>query len=324
MHVVTGATGHIGVNLVRALALSGAPVRALSRTPPPKGLFDGLNVEFSHMDLHQPESIAPALAGADVVYHLAGLISITGDQSGLVHTVNVTGTEHVARAAMAAGCRRMVHVSSLQAFDVFAPGTEVTEDTPRPGPSAPAYDRSKADSETVIRTCIDDGLDAVIVNPTGVFGPLDHRPSRLGKALIDIRDGRVPALVSGHINVVDVRDVTAAILAAARRGRCGENYLLAGHDLSVPNLMRAAAAICGVESPGFVCPMWLARMTAPLATGWARLRNQEPLYTAEALRAVSKKPPISHAKATAELSHEPRPIDETLRELYSSFKALGL
>jgi len=123
---------------------------------------------------------------------------------------------------------------------------------------------------------------------------------------------------------VDVRDVAASIIAAAQRGRTGEGYLLGGHTLPLPTLMRTAAAVCGVESPGFVCPMWLARMSAPLAVGWARLSGSEPVFTSEALRALRASPRISHAKATAELDHSPRPVEESLRDLYTSFKALRL
>jgi dihydroflavonol-4-reductase len=324
MHVVTGATGHIGVNLVRALSLAGKPVRALVRGEPPPGLFDGMDIEYRRLDLLDPSTMATAMQGAEVVYHLAGIISITGDQDGLVERVNVEGTRLVAEAALSAGARRLVHVSSIQAYDVLADVPEITEDSPRPGPDAPAYDRSKASSEVVVRRVIDGGLDAVIVNPTGVLGPIDHRPSRLGQALLDLRDGKVPALLSGGLNVVDVRDVAQSIAAAADQGRSGEGYILGGHHRSIPKLMRTAAGICGVESPGLVCPMWVARMSAPLTLGWARLMKREPLYTAEALRALRANPRISHAKAAAELGHAPRPLEQTLRDLFSSFQALGV
>ena len=319
MHVVTGATGHIGANLVRALAQAGTPVRALARTPPPAGLFEGLPVDYRAMDLAQPASIAPAIEGASVLYHLAGLISITGDQGGLVHTINVQGTRHVAQAALDQGVQRLVYTSSVQAFDVFADTPEVTEQSPRPTASAPAYDRSKADSEEVLAELVSQGLDAVTVYPTGVLGPMDHRPSRFGQGVKDIWEGRVPALLAGHTNVVDVRDVVQGIMAAAAHGQTGHGYLLSGHPISIPKLMQMAAEISGTHCPSLICPMWLARLSAPLAVAWAHMVGAEPLYTHEALRALRANNQISHAKATHELGYQPRPLQETLRDLHHSF-----
>ena len=319
MHVVTGATGHIGANLVRALAQGGTPVRALARNPPPAGLFEGLPVEYREMDLAQPQSIAPAIEGASVLYHLAGLISITGEQGGRVHEINVQGTHHVATAALAAGVQRLVYASSIQAFDVFSDTDELNEQSPRPSPSAPAYDRSKADSERIIAKLVSQGLDAVTVYPTAVLGPIDHRPSRFGQAVKDIWEGRVPALVDGHTNVVDVRDVVQGMMAAADQGRAGHGYMLSGHPVSVPELMKTAASISGSHCPSLVCPMWLARLSAPLAVAWARMTGAEPLYTHEALRALRANNRVCHTKATNELGYQPRPLQQTLSDLHRSF-----
>ncbi len=324
MIAVTGATGHIGVNLVRALAMAGRPVRMLARRPPPEGLFDGLDVQFQHMDLLDTATVQAGIEGSELIYHLAGLISISGDPGGQIEAVNVQGTQHVAEAALAAGVRRMIHLSSIQAFDVLAEGPMLDESTPRASLDAPAYDRSKADSEEVIRRLVPQGLEAIILNPTAVVGPIDHRPSRLGQALISLRNGSVPSLLSGQINIVDVRDVVSSAIAAETHGKIGESYILGGHQMTLPKFMRMAAGICGVESPGFVCPMWLARASAPFAQGLAKLRKREPLYTSEALRALRAHPNISHAKAAADLGHAPRPAEETIRDTYTSFKALAL
>ncbi len=106
MIVVTGAAGHIGCNLVRALLARGARVRALVRGDDPLSLR-GLPVERVRGDVRDRRSLDAAFRGAEIVYHLAAVISITGDRGGLVAATNVEGTRHVAAAAGACGARRL-------------------------------------------------------------------------------------------------------------------------------------------------------------------------------------------------------------------------
>ena len=323
MIVVTGSTGHIGVNLVRALVADGKKVRALIHKHKPD-IFNDLDIEIAEMDLLEPATIPPALEGAEVVYHLAALISITGGQGGAVHAVNVEGVKNVAEAALAAGVRRFIHVSSCHAFDINSTGPVVDENAQRPGPHTPAYDQSKAAGEAALRAVIARGLDAVIVNPCGVVGPIDHRPSRMGQTLLKLRDGKLPSLLDGGFNWVDVRDVVASAIAAETKGRTGENYLLGGHYVALPELMQLAADASGGKCPSFVSPMWLAQIGAPFVETWTRIFGGEPLYTSEALHALRANKNLSHEKAARELGHNPRPIKETLKDAYASFTELGL
>lgn len=323
MVVVTGANGHIGCNLVRAL-LQGREVRAVVRSDDPPSLR-GLPVERVRADVRDRRSLDAAFRGAEVVYHLAAVISITGDRCGLVWATNVEGTRHVAAAAKACGVRRLVHCSSCHAFDAeAAPGRRVTEASPRPSPRHPAYDRSKAAGEAEIRAAAAGGLDAVIVNPTSVVGPNDFGPSRMGQLLLDLRDGRLPASVGGGFDWVDVRDVVRSAIAAETAGRSGENYLLGGHFLPLRELLERAGRACGVRPPRLVAPMWLARLAAPAATAWERLFGREPLFTAEGMRALRSGASYCSAKAARELGHRPRPIEETLEATYASFRDIGL
>src|SRR5688572_24246187 len=147
--VVTGASGHLGTNLVRALLAEGRTVRAVDMRRGP-GL-DGLDVEFTSADVVDEESMRAALAGAEVVFHLAARISIAGDPDGSVWRVNVDGVRVTASAALAAGVRRFVHCSSLHAFDMTVDG-RVDEMHPRSvGAGPPLYDRSKWAGEVSLR-----------------------------------------------------------------------------------------------------------------------------------------------------------------------------
>jgi dihydroflavonol-4-reductase len=130
--------------------------------------------------------------------------------------------------------------------------------------------------------------------------------------------GRMPALVSGaDCDFVDVRDVAAAAIAAAERGRRGERYLLSGTRTSLRDLARRWAAVTGRPAPRWAAPMWLARLAAPFAPPWARLRGRRALFTPESLRVLRDFPTVDRTKAERELGYRPRALDETLRDTWT-------
>ncbi len=317
--LVTGASGHIGGVLVRKLLAGERRVRALVHRG--AEALEGLSgdLELVSGNVLDRAAMERAVDGVSTVFHLAAVISIVGDPDGRVHAVNVEGTRHVAEAALAAGVGRMVHVSSVHAFDINSGAEQIDERSPRVGPVAPAYDRSKAAGEEGVREVIGRGLDAVIVNPGGVLGPFDFIPFRMGSFFLQLAGRRLPGLVPGGFSWVDVRDVCSSILVAEQRGRCGESYLLTGPWCSMSELAGLAEQVTGVKAPGFTVPMWVAQMAAPLMTGWAGLRGTEPLYTREALHAVAACRNITWSKAADELGHAPRPVQETIQDLYSWF-----
>jgi dihydroflavonol-4-reductase len=281
----------------------------------------GSAAEFVRGDVLDPATLKDALAGAEFVLHLAAKISIAGDPDGSVRRVNVDGVRHVAEAALGAGVRRVVHCSSLHAYDVGAIAGPVRENGLRAtDPALPAYDRSKAAGEDELRRVVDRGLDAVIVNPSGMFGPVDPEPSRMGRMLLAMFKGRMPVSVTGAFDFVDVRDVAAALLAAAEQGRAGENYLVGGHRASVTELGRLAAQVTGRRPPRLVAPLGLVRFAAAAAVRVAGPRRAgRLLLTPEALHALATDPVVDYSKAVAELGYRPRPLAETVADLHASF-----
>ena len=322
---VTGASGHVGACLVRQLLNAGHDVRVLVRSTTDTRALAGLDVEKVQGDVCQPSTLTPLMKGVDVLYHLAALISIVGGMDGRVRAVNVHGARNVGRAALDAGVRRMVHTSSVHAFAMNHGGgaeQHIDEEFARSNESnAPAYDASKAAGEVEIRKLIDEGLDAVIVHPAGVIGPFDFGPSRMGQVLCGIGNGSLPGLIGGGFHWVDVRDVGKAMQAAAEHGRTGESYILSGHYAPVKELAKLAAAVTGKSSPRLVVPLGVANVFAPLAETFAKVTRAEPLYTAESLMALRANARFSYAKAKAELDHDPRPLSDTVRDIYAWFAA---
>jgi dihydroflavonol-4-reductase len=323
--VVTGASGHVGGNLVRALLDRGAKVRAVVRDQEVGlGGLRGLDVERVVADVRDEASLARAFAGAEVVIHLAAVISITGDHGGLVTDTNVRGVRNVASAARAAGVRRMVHTSSIHAFKIAERSRTIDEASPRAAPpESGAYDLSKAAGEAELRAVIAAGLDAVVVNPTGIVGPNDFGPSRMGRVLLQLAQRRLPSLVEGGFDFVDVRDVVSGILAALERGRTGENYILGGHWHSFNELAAMVTAATGAPPPPFTTPTWMVKLGLPFVAAHGRLVGQEPLYTRESLAAAAACRQISHRKAEVELGHRPRPLAETVRDTCAWFESTG-
>lgn len=316
--VVTGASGFVGAVLVRELLSRGEEVRAVDLHRGPA--LSDLDVAWSFGDVLDPASLDSAFAGADLIYHLAAMISISGDPTGQVWRVNVDGVRHAAEAARRAGARRFVHCSSVHAYDLEA-GRELDEAGRRAvAPHLPAYDRSKAAGEAALRGVIEAGLDAVVVNPTGVIGPMDYAPSRTGALFLALFRGRLPALIAGAFDWVDVRDVAGALISAASTGKTGENYLVPGHLRSVRDLAAAATEVSGTPPPWLTVPMWAARLWGPIGDVVTR-RSGNPLwYTSESLHALRFPPALSGDKARAELDHQPRPFVTTVSDIYEWFQ----
>jgi dihydroflavonol-4-reductase len=322
---ITGATGHVGSNLVRQLVARGDTVRALTRDPDPKALH-GLPVERVAGDVCSGDGLDRLCDGAELVFHLAAQISIVGPMNGLVHRVNVEGARNVAKAAMRTRVRRMVHCCSVHAFDPAPFDEATTEARPRVRRGeAPAYDVSKAEGEATVREAVAEGLDAVIVHPSGVLGPFDFKPSRMGHVLRKLYRRRLPALLGGGFDWVDARDVSAGMLAAAARGRTGESYLLTGHYHTIAQVAEVAERVTGVPRPRLVCPKWVAEVGAPFMDlfAWA-VRSGEPLYTSESLMPLELRMAYDRRKAAEELAYAPRPLEDTVRDAYAWMLAHGV
>jgi len=322
--VVTGATGHVGNVLVRELVRQRRLVRAVIQPGETTEAITGLAVELVRADVRDYDSLVAAFAGADLVYHLAGIISISGGQSRLLEEVNVCGASNVARACRAAGVRRLVYTSSVHALEVPPPGVPLCESTEfRPEALDGDYARSKARASIEISKGVENGLDAVMVFPSGIIGPYDFRLSEMGHLFADFARGQLKAYVDGAYDFVDVRDVVAGLVLAAEKGRRGEGYILSGERISVKDLLLLLEQVTGVRSRARRLPMRLARLAAWFAPAYYRLRRTRPRFTAYSLRVLASNCLMSSAKAVRELGYAPRPLPETVRNTIEWFVATG-
>jgi dihydroflavonol-4-reductase len=312
---VTGASGHLGANLVRELIGRGYEVTAVIRNT--SAALAGLDVTQVHADVLDQQSLCKAFNGVEVVYHLAAYVSIQTGETKKLQSINVDGTAHVIKACEAAGVATLVHFSSIHALDLRPLARAITEENPLlvrgrcPGGD---YDFSKAEAELLVRENKHPGLSTRIIYPTAVFGPNDFNQSLLGRAIQKIAMGRLPVMVAGGFDWVDARDVAWGAVEATEKGDDKDRYIFSGHYLSMADLTKVISELTGSKVPGITCPIWLAKLFAPLIGAWARLRAEDPLYTYESLTALSGNMEISHSRASDTLGYQPREFRRSMRD----------
>ena len=314
--VVTGASGHVGANLIRALIARGRPVVAMVHVD--RRAIDGLNVHTVQGDVLESDSLDRAFEGADVVYHLAADISLADNRR--MKAVNAVGTRNVVESCLRNRVKRLVHFSSIHAVAYSPIRPAVDESCPLvKSLDCSTYSRSKARAEEEVRRGIDRGLDAIIIRPTAMLGPHDYQPSFFGEVLTRLARGAFPALVAGGFDWVDVRDVVEGAVRAQETAPSGAEYLLSGNWASLKDMAEIIDSITHRGVPRFTCPLWLADFGAPLVTAFDRMTGQRPLYTKFSIETLRTSERVSHAKATRELGYQPRPLQSSIEDALNWF-----
>jgi dihydroflavonol-4-reductase len=307
---VTGATGFVGGHVVRLLAERGDDVRATFRDAQRLGRLEGIDAEAVKADVLDRGALRRAVRGCEIVFHAAGRVnSRPADQ---VWKINALSPRLVVEAAAAEGVRRVVLTSTVAAVGT-APGDEVADETHvyRPGGPGMVYADSKHEGEVeAVAAGARHGVEVIVVNPSYVLGvPVDRsKPGETStRTVANYLLGRLPGVVDGATNIVDVEDVAAGHLLAAERGVPGERYILGGYNLAWVDLIDRIAAQSGVHHPLFVLP----RDVAALARIQDELNLRGPIAP-EALILMAQNWRYSSRKAKRELGYKTRPLDRTL------------
>jgi dihydroflavonol-4-reductase len=322
---LTGTSGLVGGNLAAELITNGHQVVAIRRTGTKLAHLADLAIEWHDADLADTAAMTRAFAGAACVFHCAAQVSVRRQVSPAMTATNVTGTANVIQAVAAAAVPRLVHTSSIVAVGLSTDGRPCDETATwnfdREG-LVDGYAITKRRAEDVV-VAARDRIDAVIVNPTYMFGPRDARPSS-GRLIIDVVRRRVPGWTPGYNNFVDVRDVARGMIAAWQRGRRGERYILAGHDMTYGDIMRAIARVAGTTPPRLQIP----RAVAWLVGRWGDLverTGREPLINSTQIRyAYTDRFRFHSTKAARELGYRVSPLEPALHDAIDWFRAQGM
>jgi len=323
--LVTGASGFVGSAVARALIEAQMSVRLLVRPTSPRRNLEGLGVEVVVGDMRDAASMTAAMDGVRYLFHVAADYRLWAPDPGEIMRANVEGAQAVMQAALAAGVERVVYTSSVATLSLKGATAPVDETSPLTEEGAiGVYKKSKVASERLVeRMVADQGLPAVIVNPSTPIGPRDVKPTPTGRVIVEAAMGKVPAFVETGLNLVHVDDVARGHLLAMQKGMIGERYVLGGQDASLREMLTVIAGLVGRKAPTIALPRG---PLYPLAVGAelaARITGKEPFLTVDALKMASHHMFFSSAKAERELGYFARPYPEALADAVAWFRGAG-
>lgn len=308
---VTGGSGFVGRAVVERLVAAGRTVRALSRSAASAELLEDLGVQPVPGDVLDHDRLVDGMRGCRVVYHIAGVNEFCLRDPSRLTLVNVDGSTTVARAALDAGVRRLVHTSSAATLGERS-GTTGAEDSPHRGWFLSHYERSKYEAERAVLALGEaTGLEVVCVNPASVQGP--GRTGGTARILLAHVNGRLRAVVDAVFSVVDVDDCAAGHLLAEAHGRAGQRYVLSGATLRLSEALDVVGRVTGIEDRPWFLPGPLALAAATAVELTARLRGRSPAVCREMVRTMLHGHRYDGSRAVRELGLTYTPPHETLR-----------
>lgn len=318
--LITGASGFLGWHVASRLASRGHRVRALVRAT---SKLRELDVEPIVGDLRDRDSLARAVQGCSVVFHVAADYRLWAKDQSELYRSNVDGTRNLLECAQQAGVERFVYTSTVGCIGIPEGGIG-TEDLPVTLESmVGTYKRSKFLAELVALEFAGGGFPVVIVNPTAPVGDHDFKPTPTGKIIVDFLKRAMPAFVDTGLNVVDAGDVAEGHLLALEHGKPGERYILGGENLTLEQIFKRLEEISGVPAPKWRIPYFVAYASGVVSTGLAGITGKEPLAPLDGVRMSKKKMFVSSAKAIRELGLNPGPANFALKKAVNWFRANG-
>ena len=313
---ITGGNGHIGNALIEELVRRNYSIKALVHSR--SNFLQNRDIEVVKGSLENIDSLRELMKECDYLIHCAAIISITGDPHGHVQNINVKGLENVLNVAKESNLKRGIHTSSVHA-DNHLPMNEPMNETRSFVPdTAYSYDKSKRDGQLIARKFFEEGLPIIIINPTSVFGPPNYAKCKQNNAFISMSKRRIPFVFKGGYNWVDVRDIANSICNALTQGKLGESYILGGSYYTLKDLSRSVARVSNKRIPCFEVPIGLVKFFLPLIGIYYKILKQDPSLTRESIEILEfGNKFIESEKAKQDLGHNPRPVDETMKDLLS-------
>lgn len=321
---LTGPDGLLGSNLVRLLLAQDYSVKAFIYPGSQSKTIQDLPIEKVSGNILDQKAVLEGMKGCDAVIHAAANTSVWPTQSPRIWAINVEGTQNVINGVLEQGIKRMVHVSSASSFThgpKDRPGDEIA---PFGGDQYGLdYIESKYKGQQIVQRAVtEQGLPAVIINPTYMIGAYDSLPSS-GKLLVNLAKKKLPGYTSGGKNFVYVKDVAQAIINALHRGRTGECYIAGHSNHTYQEIFEIMATVAQVTPPKLAVPDGFMQIIGWLSTVWGKLaRKDSPMNHATAKFACESQY-YSPQKAVRELDMPQTPIRIAVQEAYDWFVENG-
>lgn len=312
--LVTGGTGFLGSALVPLLAAGGHRVRLLQRSAAPEA--EALGAEVLRASLSDPGAIAPALDGVGAVLHLAGQVSFDPDDPAAMYDLHVQGTRRLLEACAAKGISRVVLASSSGTIAVSKDDRVANEADDHPISVVggwPYYLSKIYQEKAALRIHRDTGLPVIVLNPSLLLGPGDARLSSTD-VVFKFMERRIPAMPTGGLSFVDVRDAAAAFVAALSKGRPGERYLLGGANMTFRDFFARLERLTGIAAPRVTLPSALNVAGSKLLEKFHAWRGTETPLDPRSAEMGERFWYCDSSRAEAELGFAARDPQETLFE----------
>ena len=317
--LITGATGVLGRAVAAELVRHDAQVRALVLHNDPYISLLPKEVRTVAGDVCDKSSLTDFFADADsrtCVIHCAGIISVASRPGPKLYQVNVGGTWRILRQCMEHDVGRFIYVSSVHAIPEKPEDCVITESADfSPGLVDGDYAKSKAAATELVFDAAERGLNAGIVFPSGIIGPGDVQGGSFTSMVRSFLAGRLPFAVRGGYDFVDVRDVAKGILACSESGEPGKGYILSGHYITIRKMLQLVGKAAKLKYRPVCLPLGLARLAAPYCERRS-LKDRKPLFfTPYSVAVLASNGQFSHAAASERFAYQPRPMEETLRDM---------
>jgi dihydroflavonol-4-reductase len=321
LFIVTGANGHLGNTICRLLKNQNQDVRGFILPSDSDKMLKELGVEVYKGDVRKIDSMEPLFDLSKTKYtyddvavlHTAGIVSIARKKNPLLVSVNVTGTKNITDLCLKYGVHRYIYVSSVHAIPELE-NQELIHEIGLFNPDAVvgSYAKTKAEATQYVLDSIQKGLKGIVVHPSGIIGPNDYGRAHMTMMMEDYLNGHLTSRINGAYDFVDVRDVAGAIVQSVYSGEVGACYILSGHRITLKDLFERMKKISGKKLRINVLPMWFAKITAPMAELYYRMRKLPPIYTSYSLYTLESNSNFSREKARIDLNYQPRLVDETI------------
>lgn len=318
--LITGATGFLGRAITEELVRRGARVYALVLANDPYTKMLPKEVHVITGDVCDKSSLVPFfITSADsrsCLIHCAGIVSVASHPANNLYKVNVAGTRNIMMLCSEYNVGRMIYVSSVHAIPEKPKDTVITEECKFSTMLVHGeYAKSKAFATELVFDAIRHGLRANVVFPSGIIGPGDLACGSFTAMTKAFLAGKLPFCVKGGYDFVDVRDVVKGILDCSEQGDLGRGYILSGHYITIEKMLTIVGQAAKLKRRSVPLPLGLARLAAPYFERSSLKKNTPPFFTPYSVSVLGSNGQFSHAAATADFAYQPRPIEETLRDM---------
>lgn len=323
--LVTGGAGFLGSHIVRALLAEDKKVRVLTLPSESTAAIEDLDIETINGDVTKTETLYPAAKGCDEIYHVAGVVSYWRSHRKMQYKVHVEGTRNICQIALELGIKKMVHTSSAVTIGfsrnkhmIFNENSTFNQEHCNLG-----YVETKKKGEEEVVKAIQKGLNAVIVNPATMFGERDY-DLNAGELIVKIAQKKLPAVPSGGMNFIDVKDAAYGHILAMKHGRTGERYLLGCENLTYDQIFEIISDITGVAAPKIHVPYFVALFLGYLGNIESFFTKKYPNITPEGAKLTGNFLYYDSSKALTELGLPQTPVKESVAQAVNFYRRIGI